>query len=87
MTVRNTGLKNGSPVTWIQYRSTTERRDGRTRTGCFWSLAPGPAAIWVRPDAPESGEPSAIKVYRRLRSGGLTVEAVAFDDDLTAVAA
>jgi hypothetical protein len=34
---------------------------------------------------PEPGEPVAIKIHRTLRSGGLTTEAVAYDDDLTAV--
>ena len=84
MTARNTQLRNGTPITWTQYPSKTERRDGRTRHGWFWSLAPGPGAIWVRPENPEPGEPVAIKVHRTLRSGGLIVEAVAYDDDLTA---
>ena len=84
MTTPNGQLKSGSPVTWTQYPSRTARHEGRQRTGWFWSLAPGPSAIWVRPDHPEPGEPVAVKVYRTLR--GLTAEAVAFDDDLTAAA-
>ncbi len=84
MTLRNTQLKNGSPVTWTQYASRTARHNGRTRTGWFWSLAPGPGAIWVRPETPEPGEPPAIKVYRSVRQQGATAQAVAYDDDLTA---
>jgi hypothetical protein len=84
MTLRNTQLKNGTHVTWTQYRSASAPHHGRQRTGRFWALAPGSRAIWVRPDEPEPGEPVAIKVYRALRNGGLTIEAVAYDDDLTA---
>jgi hypothetical protein len=84
MTARNTALKAGTRIAWTQYRSASAPRHGRERTGWFWSLAPGRNAIWVRPETPEPGEPAAIKVYRTVRSKGLTVEAVAYDDDLTA---
>ena len=83
-TARNTALINGASVTWTQYTSRTARHDGRERSGRFWSLAPGPNAIWVRPDTPATGEPVAIKVYRSVRQGGTYVDAVAYDDDLTA---
>ena len=83
-TLKNTALKNGSPITWTQYPTRGASADGRVRTGWFWALAPGSAAIWVRPDTPESGEPVAIKVYRRMRSATASYESVAYDDDLTA---
>jgi hypothetical protein len=85
-TLRNTALKSGSPVTWTQY-PTRGAAQGRERTGSFWALAPGPGAIWVRPDIPETGEPRvAIKVYRTLRRATGAFEAAAYDDDLTAAA-
>ena len=84
MNERNTALKSGAPITWTQYTSADARHDGRQRTGKFWALAPGSAAIWVRPDTPEPGEPSCIKVYRRMRTATASFEATAYDDDLTA---
>lgn len=83
-TARNTALKSGTPVTWTQYPTKAARYGGRERTGLFWSLAPGPNAIWVKPDAPEPGEQVAVKVYRTVRSAGALTKAVAYDDDLTA---
>jgi hypothetical protein len=85
-TLKNTALKNGSPITWTQYPTRGESEGSRERTGWFWALAPGSAAIWVRPDTPEPGEPVAIKVYRRMRTATASYEAVAYDDDLTAAA-
>lgn len=82
-TLKNTALKSGSPVTWTQY-PTRGAAQGRERTGWFWALAPGPGAIWVRPDAAVPGEPSFIKVYRTLRRATGAFEAAAYDDDLTA---
>jgi hypothetical protein len=85
-TLKNTALKAGSPITWTQYPNRGATHDARQRTGWFWALAPGTAAIWVRPDVPEPGEPTAIKVYRRMRTATASYEAVAYDDDLTAAA-
>ena len=82
--LKNTALKSGARLTWTQYPSKTERHDGRQRTGFFWALAPGTAAIWVRPDTPEPGEAVAIKVYRKYSSATAAFESVAYNDDLTA---
>jgi len=85
--VRNSQLVPGARINWRQFSSKTARgrEPGRPRAGAFWSLAPGSFAIWVKPDHQEPGEPVAIKVYRRVRSGA--VEALAYDNDLTADAA
>ena len=85
MTVRNSALKSGARITWTQYRSATARHNGsRERTGTFLVQAPGRGAIWVRPDVPDPGEPTFIKVYRVVRATSPSAEAVAYDDDLTA---
>lgn len=85
MTVPNSKLATGTRITWTQYATKGENTEhGRERTGRFLSLAPGPRAIWVRPDTSEPGEPFAVKVYRSLLRGGPDAHAVAFDDDLTA---
>lgn len=82
--VKNTELRSGAAVTWTQYPNKANREDGRTRTGRFWSLAPGSGAIWVKPDTPEPGEPVAVKVYRKLSRATAVFEAAAYDDDLVA---
>ena len=81
---KNTELSNGAAITWTQYPTKAARQGGRTRTGLFWSLAPGSGAIWVKPDTPEPGEAVAVKVYRKLSRATAEFQAVAYDDDLVA---
>ena len=82
---RNTALIPGTVITWLQYPTRAAKSadhhetNGTRRSGMFWSQAPD-RAVWVKPASPAAGEPSLIKVYRRLRSG--LAEAYAYSDDL-----